>query len=72
MFVTSKLILPDLKAMKRLLASLLKRETVLLNFYKVDGLILLDRFFLILLNIHGGACELEAEPKILDGDWIIS
>ena len=68
MYAIKKSILQDQKVTKKLRDSPFKKEIVSLNSYKMDGLTLLGSFILIQSNIPGGACELEEEQKISDGD----
>ena len=67
MFAINKLISPVLKVIKKPQVLLLRKDKVLLNFWKMVGLIPLENSTLIQLNIHGGVWELAVEQKILAG-----
>lgn len=54
MYVIKKLILQNLKEIKKLQDLLLKKDKVLHNFLIMVGLILSDNFIQKKLNIHGG------------------
>jgi hypothetical protein len=54
MYAIKKLISPSLKVIKRQQDLQLKREKVLLNFYKLAGLIHLENFIQLKLSILGG------------------
>lgn len=72
MFVIKKLILLGLRAIKKLLGLPKKKEKASPNSLKKDGLTLLGPCIPMKSSIHGGACELGEELRILDGDWTTS
>ena len=72
MFVIKKLILQDLKVIKKLLDLLKKKDKVFQSFFKLDGLILIGNFIQKKSNTLGGVIEQEVEQRILAGDLTTS